>query len=432
MTEIHLDPLGGIAGDMFAAAILDLRPDLEAGLIRVIALCPLPDGVSCRLVSHDDGVLTGRRFIVERAGHEDDRAEGNTARAHHHHGHDHDHHHHDDSHDHGHDHGHDHAAWREIRASLENASLPSAVIAHAVGIFALLAEAEAKVHGTSPEEVSFHEVGAWDSIADIVAAAFLIDRIGATHWSVGPIPLGSGRVRTAHGLLPVPAPATALLLEGFGTIDDGIAGERVTPTGAAILRYLCRDRPGTAPKPRRLVASGHGFGTRKMPSISNCLRVLLFEEAVDVSPTQGEVAVIEFEIDDQTGEDLAQAIDHLRAARDVLDVLQAPVFGKKGRMMAHVRILARPQALEAVTALVFEETTTIGLRYSFAQRRMLAREAGEAEMGERRVRLKSVERPGGRTTKAEADDLSGVAGHAARERLRRQAEKAGNESGGET
>jgi uncharacterized protein (DUF111 family) len=140
-------------------------------------------------------------------------------------------------------------------------------MAHAVQIFTLLAEAEAWVHGIEVERVAFHEVGAWDSIADIVGAAALIAALGATRWSSSPVPLGSGRVTTAHGVLPVPAPATARLLTGMTTVDDGVAGERVTPTGAAILRYLCPPAENAAASlaARKLIACGTGFGSRAAP-----------------------------------------------------------------------------------------------------------------------------------------------------------------------
>ena len=146
---------------------------------------------------------------------------------------------------------------------------------HAIGIFGLLAAAEAEVHGVVEDDVAFHEVGAVDSIVDIVVAAQLVTLVGASAWSASPLPLGSGRVRTQHGLLPVPAPATALLLRGLATIDDGVPGERVTPTGAAIARYLLEDEV-LARVPRRLLRCGTGFGSRELPGLSNCLRVLVF------------------------------------------------------------------------------------------------------------------------------------------------------------
>lgn len=417
MLELHLDPVGGIAGDMFAAAILDLRPDLEAGLKEALSLCPLITDVEVELVAHNDGVLAGRRFLVRKHG------EAHKQHAHHHHSHnhDHDHDHHQHAGDEPHRHAHDHTDWRLIREALVTSRLHRDTVRHAVGIFTLLAEAEARVHGMLVDDVRFHEVGAWDSITDIVAAGWLIQQLGASRWTVGPIPLGSGRVKSDHGLLPVPAPATALLLEGFETIDDGIAGERVTPTGAAILRYLC-DQPKGHPMPRKLAGSSHGFGTKRMPGISNCLRVLAFDTQASAYTDQDRVAVLECEIDDQTGEDLAHAIGHLRAHPAVLDVIQAPVFGKKGRMMTHLRILAKPEAIEDALALAFDETTTIGIRHSVVARSKLKRALSTVEDNGRSLNVKRVERPSGPTAKLEADHVADIKGSAERARIRRIAD----------
>ncbi len=417
--QLHFDPLGGVAGDMVVAALLDLRPALEPAVVAALTSLPLLAGVTAQSRAHGDGILTGRRFHVARSSEDGDPRKQDDG--HHHHDHDHGH-----DHDHPHDHGpgrahhdHPHVAWREIRTALEASSLAPAVIRHAVGIFALLAEAEGKVHGVVADDVHFHEVGAWDSIADIVAAAVLVDALGVAACTVGPLPLGSGRVMTAHGPLPVPAPATAILIEGFETIDDGIAGERVTPTGAAILRHLCGNAPPAGP--RRLTASGHGFGMRKLPGISNCLRVLAFEPT-EAGIGAGSVAVLDFEIDDQTGEDLAEGLERLRAVAGVLDVVQAPVFGKKGRMMAHVRALARPEALDAALSAAFDETTTIGIRHRIVQRAELRRDVHSVDIAGETVRVKSVQRPSGRSAKAEADDIARAGDREARETLRRAAE----------
>ena len=406
MLEIHLDPLGGIAGDMFVAALIDLRPDLEPGLQQVLAGTPLLEGVASEVVGHGDGVLNGRRFLVHRQ---------------HHHG--------ETGDDPAHSHGsgkdghapHADIAWKDIRAALAGAALDEQTRGHAVAIFTHLAEAEARVHGTSPDAIHFHEVGAWDSIADIVAAAWLIGQLAAARWTIGALPLGGGRVRTAHGLLPVPAPATALLLEGFQTIDDGIPGERVTPTGAAIVRHLCdpRQPPRQA---RRLVGSAHGFGTRTLAGISNCLRVLAFEAEAPAAWATDRIVVLECEIDDQTGEDLALAIDHLRMLDGVLDVIQAPVFGKKGRLMTQLRVLAAETAEDAAAAAIFNETTTLGLRRLAVERTILGRETVSRDDGGRAVRVKLADRPLGRTAKVETDDLADVAGARARRRLRRRGE----------
>ena len=411
--QIHLDALGGVAGDMFLAAMLDAFPDLEAGVLASIASV-LGDKARCRLIAHNDGVFRGRRVVVEGA------ADAGHDQVHHHHDHDH-HHGHDHHHDHHHHEPHDHRDWTAIRAQLQAAPLDPEVRRHAIAIFAHLAEAEARVHGVTPEEVVFHEVGAVDSIADIVGAAHVIAATGADAWTVSALPQGSGRVRTAHGLMPVPAPATVLLLEGFAFVDDGAAGERVTPTGAAVLRHLCDPKAQVRGPPRVLRRSGVGFGTRTLPGLSNCLRALVFEAAGTGGAWDEEaLSVIEFEIDDQTGEDLAVALERLRALPVVIDAVQTPAFGKKGRMMAAVRLLVRGEGVEAVTEAVFRETTTLGLRRHEARRAVLRRRE-EVVDG---VRVKTAARPGGATAKAEVDDAQTLEGHALRARLRHAAEAA--------
>lgn len=435
--HIHLDALGGVAGDMFAAALLDAFPEHQAGVSASVRA--VDARIACAVRAHNDGILSGARFAVSAPGEVSGAVSGPAPHRHEHpapHEHPHPHPHpHDHGHDHGHEHGHEHGhdrarahghghrSWSEIRAALEAADLAPAVRAHALGIFGHLADAEARVHGIAVEAVAFHEVGAADSIADIVAAAHLIAALGTRSWSVSALPLGSGRVRTQHGPLPVPAPATTLLLAGFATLDDGVPGERVTPTGAAILCHLCGDDPGRG-RPRGILGrTGIGFGTKVLPGLSNCLRALVLEENAAPGPGRRDLAVIAFEVDDQSGEDLATGLDRLRAEPGIVDVVQMPVIGKKGRMMARIQVLVRPESLEAAIAACFRETTTIGLRYHPVEGAVLERAARTVEHDGLSVRVKIVARPGGRTAKAEADDARGRAGHAARAALRREAER---------
>ncbi|MBB4266474.1 LarC family nickel insertion protein [Roseospira visakhapatnamensis] len=423
--HIHVDPVGGVAGDMLIAALLDAFPRHEAAVRGAVAACGLPEGWSLRIEPHDDGCLTGRRFQV-RGPHD----------AHHHghahgHGHDHDHHHHH-GHDHHHHHhhdapAHDHATgrWRDLRARLAAAPLAPGVRDRALAIFGDLAAAEGRVHGKAPDDVTFHEVADWDSVADVVGAAALIEAIGPATWSTAPLPLGCGLVETAHGSLPVPAPATALLLAGLPVIDDGIGGERVTPTGAALLRHL---KPALArpADPHAIAAVGMGFGTRRLPGRSNVLRVLVLE-AVAASSAEGlgagglgtdRVAVLTFEVDDQTPEDLAAGLAHLRGAAGVLDVLQAPVFAKKGRMATQVQVLCRPERADAVAAACLEETTTLGVRHQSVSRSILPRRLCQTPAGP----VKVATRPGGRrTAKLEADAQTAIPGAAPRARHRHAA-----------
>lgn len=394
--RIHLDPIGGLAGDMFAAAVVDAMPALALPLLAMLRGLGLPDGVSARFDECRAGGLKGLRFVVEGA---QELPQPGRAHAH-----------------------RPHAA---IRDWLQASPLPAGVRQHALGLFAVLARAEAAVHGIDPGQVAFHEVGGWDSVCDFVAAAFLLDAAGDARWSWSPLPLGGGRVRCAHGILPVPAPATARLLEGLRVIDDGVPGERVTPTGATILRYLLdlgRGAPDVAPDAEVLRGSGTGHGTRLLPGLPNIVRCLVFEPAQQ-APQPGPIASLQFEIDDQSPEDLAVAIEHLRAVPGVLEIYQAPLFAKKGRMAVQLQLLLQAWALDEVCSACFAETTTLGIRLSHVQRRTLGRHQVEVA-GDRRVRVKLASRPGGAATaKAEMDDLAAMTGHANREQARRQAEQ---------
>jgi uncharacterized protein (TIGR00299 family) protein len=396
--EVHLDLVGGLAGDMFIAALLDAYPEHEPAVTAAIQTVCTDIPVACALRAFKDAVLQGRQFGVSAVSPTHARTPFMPAA-----------------------HTHSHTSWAHIRRRLEEAGLPPAVSVHAIGIFELLAEAEAWVHGIEVEQVSFHEVGAWDSIADIVGAAAIIDALGVGYWSSSPVPLGSGRVTTEHGVLPVPAPATARLLTGMTLIDDGVGGERVTPTGAAILRYLCPPHAlGSPSRIRKLIASGTGFGTRRLAGLSNHVRVLCFEPALE-APAQRRIEVLEFEIDDQSAEDLAAGLDRLRKHDGVLDVTQSPVFGKKGRIMIHVQVLARAAKVEAVIDACFRETTTLGLRQRSVRGIGLERHIKEVQIEGRGLRVKVAKRPGGCTAKVESDDLLSQS-QAGRSALRRRAE----------
>lgn len=397
--HIHLDPIGGIAGDMFAAAMLDLKPDLEPELTEVLKIAESIGGGHGHAVPHHDGVLTGRRFVVEQPPNP-----CGDHRAHH---------------------GHPHVHWKGLRRRIGESALPGEVISRTVGIFEHLAHAEAKIHGRSVEDVAFHEVGAWDSITDIVAAAYFLSAFPTATWSICSLPIGSGRVSGSHGQLPVPAPATAELLEGFVLHEDGLEGERVTPTGAAILRFM---RPEYRPSGTwgRLKGNGQGFGTRKLANgVPNMLRVMAFEPVAASSVQDASnVAVLAFDIDDQTGEDLAIACDNIRSLEGVLDVLQSPGFGKKGRMVTQVRVLACPEHAEDIASACLTETSTLGLRMTLESRRTLPRSEFHVKAEDTCIPVKQVVRPDGtRTAKAEADAMAAKkGGYAARKVLRNQAE----------
>jgi uncharacterized protein (DUF111 family) len=265
---------------------------------------------------------------------------------------------------------------------------------------------------------------------DVVAAGAIAAALDAARWSASAPPRGGGTIRTAHGVLPVPGPATARLLDGYPWRDDGIAGERVTPTGAAILRHLVpADVCDAASASGRLLAQGFGAGTRTLPGVPNVLRALVFERGAAAGAGQGKVvgdervALVEFDVDDMTGEELALAADRLRTVEGVIDVSVGTRAGKKGRIVADFRVIARVGAADAVADACFAETSTLGLRIREERRRVLSRREVDVDAGGTSVRVKVATRPDGTTTaKAAHDDVAATAGLDARRRARAGAE----------
>ena len=382
--HIHLDAVGGVAGDMFVAAMLDACPELAPRVMRdLAAVLPAAAG---------NAVLASVEVNAIRASHFSLLPSAIAAIA-----------------------PRPDATYSALVARIADAALPPDTAEVARSLLTLLAERESVIHGVPLHAVHFHEIADWDSLADMVAAASIVSALRNATWSVSELPLGGGVVKTAHGLLPVPAPATLALLEGFAWRDDGETGERVTPTGAAIIRHLVV--PGSSHPGGTLIASGSGAGTRRFASLPNILRASLFE-APATSTTTDRVCVISFEVDDMTGEEIGSATARLQAVPGVLDVSLATRRGKKNRPMEEFRILARPEAEESVVRACFLETSTIGLRIEEQRRHVLARHAADGQLP-----LKRVHRPDGTvTSKAENDALVGDT-LAARRRNRWEAEQ---------
>lgn len=358
----HLDAIGGISGDMALGALLDTFPHLEDPLRADLGACGILDHVSLEVSTADVMGLRVRRAKVG--------VRGDAPPTHH---------------------------WREIRSFLETAKCLPEIRAHALAIFELLAQAEAVCHGVDIEAVHFHEVADWDSLADIVGVASLVARCGITRWSCSSLPLGSGTVMSAHGILPVPAPATAELLKGFEVRQDAELGERITPTGAAILRHLV-DTAGGRPA-GRLAAVGTGAGERRLLKTPNILRLLVTEPTEEGNGDL--VTRLSFEIDDMTPEELAVALDKIREPSWILDAGYGVGVGKKGRMRFSVDVLAASGHAEEAIALCFAETATIGLRVDQPLRRILTRL--DTPPG-----VKRVARPGGATAKIESDLVASI------------------------
>ncbi len=370
VTRIDLDPVGGIAGDMFAAAMLDALPD-QAGAVQAdLKAAGVPAGVTAEVEAAKTGGFRAARFRVSQV---TNIKPPRTLPA--------------------------------MKTFFGDSELSAPVRVHVLSILRLLAEAEAHVHGESLSEVHFHEVSDWDSVVDIVAAASLIAPLRDAAWRVGPLPLGGGTVRTAHGDIPLPGPATLALLDGYEWIDDGVSGERVTPTGAAILKHLA-PTPMVTPAAGRLKHTGIGCGTKDLEGRPNILRATLFGPSAETMDTDI-VERLAFEIDDMTGEEIAIALDHLRALDGVLDASQVPMMGKKGRPAAGLRLIVSPATADAVIKGCFLETSTLGVRRETLRRHTLPRGTVPG--------AKQATRPDGTVTvKADSDGLAGTRGLAAR------------------
>jgi pyridinium-3,5-bisthiocarboxylic acid mononucleotide nickel chelatase len=313
-------------------------------------------------------------------------------------------------------------SYVDLVRTIERSGLDGDTRTHALAILALLGEAEARVHGTTLDAVHFHELADWDSLMDVVAAGCIAAALADAQWTVSALPLGGGQIRTAHGMLPVPTPATSALLEGYAWRDDGLDGERVTPTGAAILRHVVAE-PAARCSGGRLRSVGSGAGTRSLGATPNILRVSIFErEAVaahgDIDADF--VSTIEFDVDDMTGEEIALAADRLRAREGAVDVSIASRTGKKGRPSTEFRVLAQPTAVSALIRECFKETSTLGVRVREDRRQVLRRH--EVRAGD--VKVKVAQRPGGaRTGKAAHDDVSDAPTLDARRSARSNAEQ---------
>jgi uncharacterized protein (TIGR00299 family) protein len=318
------------------------------------------------------------------------------------HGHSHDHevigeHTHEHTHEHAHAHEH-HRSLSTIQEIIRSASLSDAVKDRAARAFQLLGQAEAAIHQIPIERVHFHEVGAVDTIVDIVCAAAGCAALNIDQWMASPLNVGCGTVQCAHGILPVPAPATLALLGDAPVYAAGPPMERVTPTGAAILRML-DVQYGTLPAVR-VTASGYGAGGRDTPGQPNLLRVLICETTQDTATEP--MAILETVIDDSTPQLIAYVSELLLEA-GAWDVYRVSVQMKKGRAGVQLTVLSRPDLVPALRDLILRETTTIGLHWRIEQKASLAREFSEAQTPWGPVQIKVARWPSGEVANAAAE-----------------------------
>ncbi len=363
MRALAFDSTGGASGDMILAALIHLGVDAAALAAELKAFAPEP--FELRVESALSAHLSGTRVRV-------------LTDAEHHH----DHHHH---HHHGHDHHHaPHRGLKEIGAMIDRSELPEEVKARAHRVFRRLGEAEARIHGTTIDAIHFHEVGAMDSIVDIVGACLALHKLGVDAIAVGPLPQGHGTIECAHGTFPNPAPATVELLRGHAVVSVDEPFELVTPTAAALLaEWKTCDR---APSGAVVKAIGYGIGHRELKSRPNLLRAILLE--VQASANEDECLVLETNLDDVSPELIGVLSGRLLAA-GALDVFAVAAQMKKQRPGVLLTTLARPSDRDALLDLIFRESTTFGVREYTARRTILARrfETVATPYGEIRIKI---------------------------------------------
>ena len=389
MKTLHIDCSMGAAGDMLAAALLELVPDPDAALARLNAF-GLHGVAYAREKSAKCGIM-GTRLSVKVHGEEEGDADC--------HGHEHHCGHH-------HEHHHAHHGLDDMLHLVGHLALPEKVKEDVAAVYRLLADAESRAHGRPVGEVHFHEVGALDAVADIAAVCWLLAEIAPDEIVVSPVHVGSGTVRCAHGVLPVPAPATAFLLEGVPSYSDGaVQGELCTPTGAALLRHFAT-RFGPQPV-LRVTAIGYGAGKKDFEGRANLLRAALGESMTEDGTD--EVLELSCNIDDMTGEEIAFACERLFAA-GAKDVVTIPLTMKKGRPGVMIQALCAPSVHDAVVAAMFRHTTTLGVRETRCRRHVLARREEAATLPDGTiVRRKVSEGYGVRRVKLEHDDVAAYA-----------------------
>ncbi|MGH9752679.1 MAG: nickel pincer cofactor biosynthesis protein LarC [Blastocatellia bacterium] len=397
---LYLDCFAGASGDMLVGAMLDCGLDFE--LLRSELLKLGVEGYELSLKRVDRSGISAAKFDVHLTGEA--------------HSHDHEHHRHHEHH-HNHEHSHErnpqsqshnpqsairnpqshHRGLSEIKQIISASDLSDRVKQRAQTIFQRIGEAEAKIHDIPIEAIHFHEVGAIDSIIDIVGACVAFDALKIERIISSPLHVGSGAFQCAHGTYPVPGPATAELLKGVPIYSKDVEGELVTPTGAAIISTLAESY---GPMPMMKIEKiGYGAGTRDYPKFPNALRAIIGEMEEDADRTPTTVTVIEADIDDLNAQVFGYLMDKALDA-GALDIFYVPAQMKKNRPGVLLTLLCSPPDRERMCDLIFRETTTLGLRYRNEQREILKREFVTVETEYGRIRIKVSRARDGRVMNA--------------------------------
>ena len=396
MKLLYLDCGMGAAGDMLGAALAELLPDdTRDAFVSELNAAGIP-GVHVSLDPSVKCGITGTHLTVTVNGTEEKEGGHSHSHEHSHHDHQHDHshdhshshdHHHDHSHEHSHshDHHHDHShrSLHDIHHIIDDLKLPEAVRTDILAVYRLIAEAESKAHDKPISEIHFHEVGTMDAIADIASVCLLLHKLAPDQIIASPIHVGSGQVKCAHGILPVPAPATAYILKDIPIYSGSIQGELCTPTGAALLKHFVTrfdQMPLMTP-----ASTGYGMGTKDFPA-ANCVRAILGESFAENQPAiLGEnfaenqpetICELSCNVDDMTGEDIAFAIETF-LQNGALDAFTVPCTMKKGRPGVLVTVLCKDPDQKQMTKLILQHTTTLGVRSAIKKRWILSRTESE-------------------------------------------------------
>lgn len=389
----------GAAGDMLTAALVELLPNPDVFIEKLNRLS-IP-GVQFKKESAVKCGITGTHISVLVDGIEE--SEEMHAHAHEHHDHDHDQkHHHDHEHHHedGHAHHH-HSGMHEIEHIISHMNLSAKVREDILTVYGLIAEAEGHVHGKPVTEIHFHEVGTMDAVADVTAVCMLMDELSPDEVIVSPVHVGSGQVKCAHGILPVPAPATAYILRDVPIYGGSIQGELCTPTGAALLKHFAT-RFGDMPV-MKTHAIGYGMGKKDFPR-ANCVRVML-GETTDQTDTVSELSC---NVDDMTAEAIGFATKRLFEG-GAYEVYTVPVGMKKSRPGTLIRVICAGEDKEKIVGLLFKHTSTIGVRETVMQRYVLERRIETVQTPYGEVRRKVSSGYGTSRVKYEYDDLARIA-----------------------
>ena len=411
MKTMYIDCHMGAAGDMISAALLELVTD-KKGIVDQLNAIGIP-GVKYVAEQSVKCGITGTHLKVQVNGI----VEGEHEHSHNHeHSHEHIHsHEHEHEHDHEHSHTHHHSSMHDIEHIVRgHMTLPAKVADDVMEIYKIIAQAESHAHGVPVTDIHFHEVGTMDAIADITAVCLLMYIIAPEKVVVSPIHVGHGQVKCAHGILPVPAPATAFILKNVPIYGGEIEGELCTPTGAALIKYFANDF-GTMPA-MKTDAIGYGMGTKDFAS-ANCVRITLGESVEGVTTMNiacgheqaGETVVeLECNVDDMTGEEIGFAINAL-LQEGALEAFAIPVIMKKSRPGHLLTVLAKDKDIDHVVKMIFKNTTTIGIRKSVRERYTLDREVKIVHTQYGDVREKVSSGYGVVRRKYEYDDVADIA-----------------------